>query len=84
MAYDSLVAIYERAGNSVAAAMTGDALGPGISLHLASILLQACAGAAAACAIERVKTRGNRPANDDPVSVKAEGQRISSVAADLA
>ena len=50
IAYDSLVAIYERAGDPVAAAMTGDALGPGISRHLASILLPASAGVAAVCA----------------------------------
>jgi len=50
IAYDSLVAIHEPDGNPVAAAMTGDALGAGISRHLASILLPASAGVAAVCA----------------------------------
>ena len=50
IAYDSLVAIYEQAGDPVAAAMTGDALDPGISRHLASILLPASAGVATVCA----------------------------------
>ena len=48
--YDSLVQFYERAGSPVAEAMTGHMLAPGISRHLASILLPASIGVAAVCA----------------------------------
>lgn len=50
IAYDSLVQLYGRAGDPVATAMTGDWLAPGVSRHLASILLPATAGIAAVCA----------------------------------
>ena len=50
IAYDSLVQLYERAGDPVAAAMTGDGLAPGVSRHLVSILLPASVGVAAVCA----------------------------------
>ncbi len=50
IAYDSLVQLYGRAGDPVATAMTGDWLAPGISRHLASILLPATAGVAVVCA----------------------------------
>ena len=48
--YDSLVQFYERTGTPVAGAMIGDMLVPGISRHLASILLPASVGVATVCA----------------------------------
>ena len=50
IAYDSLVQFYERAGDPVATASTGDGLATGISRHLASILLPVSVGVAAVCA----------------------------------
>ena len=55
IAYDSLVAIYERAGNPVASAMTGDALGPG---HLAPPGVDSAAGFLRRCrGVRRVLPR---------------------------
>ena len=50
IAYDSLVQLYERTGDPVATTMTGYAIAPGISRHLASILLPSSVAVAAVCA----------------------------------
>ena len=50
VAYDSIVRIYQQAGGPVATAMTGDAVLPGVSRHLISILLPVAFGVAVVCA----------------------------------
>ena len=68
IAYGSILAIYQQAGDPVAGAMTGAVAIPGVSRHLLSVVLPTAGGVAAVCAaschgialVDRARTERGR------------------------